>query len=194
MEETLYECETFENLRLEQKRIQNYVFFECTFINCIFDECTLTGCSFTDCRFLHCSIISLRTEHSQMKYSEFVTCNLIGIHWKKLLPVRSIAEPVRQLKNCVLKYNSFIDMSLGKFDFSGNTIQESVFDHCKLTESCFDSCGLTATQFTRCDMRKADFRNAAGYQIELSSNQLKEARFSFPEVIHLLNGLDIKID
>ena len=85
-------------------------------------------------------------------------------------------------------------MNFMHFDFSSNTIQESVFDECNLRESNFKGCRLERTQYINCDIRKADFRETNGYQIDIKTNKLENARFSFPEAINLLNCLGIKID
>ena len=61
-------------------------------------------------------------------------------------------------------------------------------------ESSFSECKLDKTQVSDCDIRNADFRGAVGYQIDIVTNRLKGARFSFPEVVSLLNGLGIKIE
>lgn len=53
---------------------------------------------------------------------------------------------------------------------------------------------LGRSGFTRCDLRKADFCGAEGYAIALADNQLKDARFSFPEVVNLLEGTGIRIE
>ena len=56
--------------------------------------------------------------------------------------------------------------------------------------------GLMAVfvRFAGCDLRKADFRGARGYQVQLRSNLLKAARFSLPEALRLLEELEIRID
>ena len=69
-----------------------------------------------------------------------------------------------------------------------------LFDGCQLAEAKFKNCRLSGTQFTGCNLQKADFRGAAGYSIDLATNRLKAARFSFPEVVRLLDGLGIQID
>ena len=189
-----YEDQKFEDIKLTEADIENCRFYDCTFEACTFEECTLQNCIFSECAFYNCNVISLKAVSTQMKHSEFYNCNLIGIRWHELLPAGKIMEPIRKLKECFLNYNSFIHMSFRKFDFSGNGIQNSSFDECRLMESKFQNCRLEATQFSRCDMRKADFRDAAGYQIDITTNKLKEARFSFPEVVNLLKVLDIKID
>ena len=64
-------------------------------------------------------------------------------------------------------------MNFIKFDFAENIIQESSFDECNLRESNFSRCNLISTQFSKCDIRKADFRDAIGYFIDISSNKIK---------------------
>jgi uncharacterized protein YjbI with pentapeptide repeats len=194
MAQKFYESQTFEELKMEYERIEDYEFYDCTFKNCTFEECTLAHCSFIECRFFNCRIISTKVEFSQIKYIEFEKCNLIGVNWHDLLPAGNMADPITKLKECILKYNSFMHMNLRKFDFSLNTIQDSAFDECNLMESSFKGCKLEASQFSRCDMRKADFREAAGYQISITTNKMKDAKFSFPEAINLLSELGIKIN
>lgn len=194
MAEKFYENKNFANLKMDHERIEGYEFYNCTFQNCSFEECVLAHCSFIECRFINCKIVSTIVEFSQVKYAEFEKCNLIGVNWHDLLPVGSIADSITKLKECILKYNSFIHMNFRKFNFSLNTIQDSAFEECNLVESVFKECRLESTQFSRCDMRKADFREATGYQISITTNKLKEARFSFPEVINLLSELDIKVN
>lgn len=43
-------------------------------------------------------------------------------------------------------------------------------------------------------MQKADFREARENQIDIETNKLSSARFSFPEVISLLKSIGIRID
>ena len=41
---------------------------------------------------------------------------------------------------------------------------------------------------------RADFRDAEGYVIDSAVNTLKGARFSFPDVVRLLDGTGIRIE
>ncbi|WP_456300159.1 pentapeptide repeat-containing protein [Romboutsia faecis] len=50
------------------------------------------------------------------------------------------------------------------------------------------------TQFTQCNMTRSDFRGTYGYIIDIQSNKLKKAKFSFLEVRNLLISIDIVID
>lgn len=189
-----YEYEKIENLKMEGEVIKDTEFLDCEFIECMIEDCKFERCSFIDCKFTRCNIISVQSKHSQMRTSTFLKCNLIGVHWNELLPAGKISGPIGKLSDCFLKYNTFIEMSLMKFDFAGNNILDSAFENCNLRESSFKGCRLEVTQYTNCDMRKADFRESNGYQIDIGTNRLKDAKFSFPEVINLLNVLGIKID
>lgn len=189
-----YEQQTFENLKLEQKKIEGGSFTECVFKRCTFENCILEECSFMECQFYECSIISPKAVDSNLIYLEFTECNLIGVHWQEFQRTGTIAVPFSLLRECTLKYNSFIKMNFRKMDFSGNSILDCIFEGCSLQESNFRGCRLEETQYSDCDMRKADFREAAGYKIDLAENKLMGAQFSFPEVISLLDGLGIRID
>lgn len=189
-----YQNQIIENIKFENKLIEDSEFIDCSFINCIFENCSLDKCSFISCKFTKCNIINIKCKYSQLKFAEFIKCNLIGVHWINLLPPGKIADPVSVLSDCFLKYNSFVRMELMRFDFSGNVIQESAFEECNLRECNFKGVPLESTQFLSCDMRNADFRESIGYGIDITTNKLKGAKFSFPDVISLLNVLEIKID
>ncbi len=195
MPENYYEEQVIKDQKYQDITKEQSKFWDCTFENCSFEDCTIIGCVFANCRFYKCNIISLTSKHSEVKNAIFQQCNFIGIHcWNELLPVGKYAHSIEKLERCYMKYNSFIEMPFRKFDFSGNAIQESSFEKCDLQESNFRGCQLDATQFFRCDIRKADFREAKGYAIDIPSNKIKQAKFSFPEVTSLLSSLEIEID
>lgn len=195
MQENYWEEQVIKDKKYQDVTMEQYKFTDCTFENCSFEDCRVMNCIFVNCRFYNCNIISLSSKYSEVKNAAFRKCNLIGIHcWNELLPVGKYAHAIDKLEGCYLKYNSFLEMPFRKFDFSGNIIQESMFEECDLQESSFRDCRLEATQFFRCDIRKADFREAKGYVIDIPSNKLKQAKFSFPEVTSLLTSLEIKID
>lgn len=179
----------FQNVTIEQSK-----FVDCDFENCRFEECKIIGCVFVNCRFFNCTVITLSSRHSEVKNAVLKKCNLIGVHWNTLLPSGKYAHAIDKLENCYVKYNSFVEMNFVKFDFSDNRIEESVFEQCNLAESNFCGCRMEGTQIVRSDIRKADFRDAVGYVIDVISNKMSNARFSFPEVIRLLDSLQIKID
>jgi hypothetical protein len=195
MQVTCYEERLIKDQKYQSITEEYCKFIDCSFENCSFEDCTINHCHFVNCSFYNCNIISLTSQYSEIKNTVFKKCNLIGIHgWNGLLPVGKYTYAIERIEDCCLKYNSFIEMNFRKFDFSGNVIQESIFEECDLQESNFRNCRLEATQFFRCDVRKADFREAKGYVIDIPSNKLRQAKFSFPEVVSLLDSLEIKIE
>lgn len=194
MDERYFENQKFENLKLSGETFRDFRFLECEFNGCTFENCKLAWTRFTDCKFNRCAVISPEPEESCIQLAEFKDCSLIGVNWNSLIPKSRFSDPIASLKNCRMKYNTFSGNGFRKFDFSGNEIVDSMFNECELMESSFRSCKLEGTEFFRCDARKADFRDASGYQIDVMTNKLKGARFSFPEVINLLGGLGIRVD
>ncbi len=195
MQENYYEEQVIAEQKYQNITKEQSKFIDCTFKNCSFEDCKIIDCVFVNCTFYNCNIISLTSKHSEIKNVAFQKCNLIGIHcWNELLPAGKYACSIDKLEGCYMKYNSFIEIPFRKFDFSGNIIQESIFEECDLQESNFRNCRLEATQFFKCDIRKADFREASGYVIDIPSNKLKQAKFSYPEVVNLLASLEINID
>ena len=214
MEKHSFENQLFKNQRLQNHTLDYCKFLDCSFENCTFEEGTLIGCKFINCRFDQCTIISLKSKYSEIKNAVFHKCSAEGriimnkkksasagimsfcggIHWHTLLPSGKYPYAVNALENCCIKYNTFTEMNFTKFNFSDSIILESLFENCNLTECNFKNCRLEGTQFFKCNLQKADFRDAKGYVIDIHNNQMKAARFSFPDVIRLLETLNIKIE
>lgn len=189
-----YEAQTFDRLDLQNTRLADAQFIECRFSGCNLTALTLENCAFTDCVFTGCRIVNPKSLNSRVKNTAFQNCSLVGVNWGSVLPGGRVQRPIASLKGSTLKYNSFTEMKLAGTDFSLLNIQDSIFDGCALGGADFRECGLEGTQFTHCDLQKADFRDAVGYLIDLESNRLKGAKFSYPEVVGLLHGLDIVIE
>lgn len=192
--ERYQENELFRNAELSDEVIEEIEFEDCTFEHCTIEDCKIIRCKFTDCEFTDCIISNPETEHSNMMDCRFTRCYLTGINWNELRFGGSYLIPIDKLEDCHLKYNNFLEINFARFDFSNNSIVASLFADCNLTSGKFLNCELDRTEFYRCDLSKADFRHATGYVMEIGSNKLKGAKFSFPEVVNLLNGLGIVIE
>ena len=103
-------------------------------------------------------------------------------------------QPFGKIKNCAFRYNDFSGMALNGFDWTGAELQQCTFDDTRLAGGSFYGVRLGGTRFTRCDLQKADLRTAEEYAIDLETNKLKGARFSFPDVVRLLDGTGIVIE
>ena len=124
----------------------------------------------------------------------FEDCRLQEIEWAPLLSNGAFPDPIHILKDCSLKYNTFTEMNFNRFDFSnGNEIVGSMFAKCEMQLANFKGVELHETEFYQCDLRKADFRDAAGYKVDILGSRLKDAKFSLPEAVNLLADLKIKL-
>jgi uncharacterized protein YjbI with pentapeptide repeats len=72
-------------------------------------------------------------------------------------------------------------------------LREVYFTNTDLQEADFTETDLLGTLFHQCNLTQSDFRNAKNYGINIQTNNLKKAKFSFPEAINLLKCLDIEI-
>ena len=121
-------------------------------------------------------------------------CRLNEIEWAPLMSNGAFPDPIHTLKECSLKYNTFTEMNFNRFDFSdGNEIVGSMFAKCEMQLANFKGVELHETEFYQCDLRKADFRDAAGYKVDILGSRLKDAKFSQPEAVNLLADLKIKL-
>ena len=142
------------------------------FADLSFTEETFEDCDFTDCVFVDCSFTKCELDHTTLNECKFARCE----------------------KECSLKYNTFTEMNFNRFDFSdGNEIVGSMFAKCEMQLANFKGVELHETEFYQCDLRKADFRDAAGYRVDILGSRLKDAKFSLPEAVNLLADLKIKL-
>lgn len=189
-----YEEEIFEYLHLRNEKIEETEYVDCIFRHCTFQELEVTNCSFKGCKFEHCSMIQNKFRYCDAFGLSFLSCNIVGVNWAEFVKKKSRFLPFFIMKECTLKYNVFFGLSLKKFDFQSNHIIGCFFEECVMTDCSFHGCHLRDTLFANNNLTNADFTEAKEYQISIETNQLKNARFSFPDVIRLLDGLGIKIE
>ena len=150
---------------------------------------TFADCEWTDCTFVRCTF-----ENCQLREAVFDNCDLLGVNWGDLVPSGRFAAPIAALRGCRLKYNTFTAMELDRFCFDESAITSSLFAECRLAGSDLSGCQLDETEFFKCDLRRADLRRAVGYRVDIMSCQLKGARFTHPQVLSLLEALEIEVE
>lgn len=192
---TYYEREHHKDLDISDEVYRDLRFIDCTFEDCKFQSMTIDNCEFLDCEFINCNIVSLTSETSDVKSATIKKSNLIGVNWSELISDQySYASPIYKMNETFLKYNTFSMLNLSKVDFKQNTFDECLFDQCELNDSKFNDSVFTNSQITNSNLERSDFKGAKDYYIDLKTNKIKDARFSYPEVTNLLNSLDITID
>ena len=132
------EGERFSHLDFTEETFYDCDFSDCTFIDCTFENCKLDHSVLSECQFIRCTITGLKTTMSRAKFTEFQNCTLNNIDWLSLQGDGSFADPIEKLQDCRLKYNTFTEMNLTKFNFAGNEIQRSMFAKCNLVSADFE--------------------------------------------------------
>ena len=190
----LHSAAVFENLVYRAETLSGETFEDCSFRSCMFDATTFERCRFISCSFTRCSFVTPLSRYSEMRFCDFRDCSLIGMDFMAFVDNEYIEKPVNSIKNCKMKYCYFHRMAFPSYDFSGNSFSKCEFVECDLQKASFAGCELGATSFSNSDLRGADFRGASEYAIDIFTDKIKKARFSYPEVMDLLAGLDIVIE
>ncbi|MDD4850132.1 MAG: pentapeptide repeat-containing protein [Gemmiger sp.] len=173
---------------------ENCEYNDCTFRNCRWLGVRVQNCSFLGCCFIGCALSGVTFSFCRMRDAWLENCTFRSIAWGGLRGRSALAQPFGKAVGCAFQYNDFSGMVLSGFDFSSNRFAECTFDDCKLPGANFRGVPLGRSQFAGCDLTKADFRDAESYAIDPTANTLKGARFSFPEVVTLLDGTGIQIE
>ena len=154
----------------------------------------LENAEFEDCMFDHCNFSGVVFSFTTMKDAWLLNSAFRSMTWGGLQGKSGAFQPFGKIKNCAFRYNDFSGMALNGFDWTGAELQQCTFDDTRLAGASFYGVRLGGTRFTRCDLQKADLRTAEEYAIDLETNKLKGARFSFPDVVRLLDGTGIVIE
>jgi fluoroquinolone resistance protein len=187
-EENYYQ-QTFTRLELTDETVSSITFEECTFESCSFISTRLTGVRFAGCKFSDCVLSAVIPMNSRFDGVTFKNCKTIGVDWTKAQMFREIT-----LKDCQLNYSNFRFMKIPKFKMTGCEVIDADFTEADLSGGDFKNSNFEKTRFMKTNLTGADFKGAKNYTIDPRANTLKKTRFSYPEVLTLLNSLDIIIE
>lgn len=189
------ESKVFKGLKYDGEIFNRHRLYDCEFINCSFKDCIVEDVELSSCYFKNCDIVSLEFKNSIVRNISIEESNLIGVNWSNLINSNAgYSNPIDKVTDSFLKYNSLFEMTLKNTNLSSNTYQDCIFSDSNLSFANFKNSIFSESQFIACDLSSADFRGARGYMIDMNSNKIKKAKFSYPEVQSLLDFLDIEIE
>lgn len=84
-------------------------------------------------------------------------------------------------------------MDLKNTKFQNSKILDCDFFNSNLENSSFENSTLTGTKFENTNLSHSSFVNTKDYLIDPNKNNIKKAKFSFPDAVSLLNVFDIEI-
>ncbi len=188
-----YAERTFEAADSAGAEIASAEFRECRFVRCCFRESVLRACVFDECVFVECDLSLVKLPHSVFSSTRFEGSKIIGVNWTEARwPASRLLVPVR-FDKCVISHSTFLGLNLKGVRITECIAEDVDFREAELSKADFSGTDLTGAQFGNTNLTGANLRGAHNYSIIPAENTLKGARFSLPEVMSLLSGLDIEI-
>lgn len=189
-----YEEEIFENVVDTGGTLEDNQFIDCTFTNCRFTQTVFENCRFRECIFRDCEMQVIRFPRSSFSMVEFQDCSAMGINWSEAeWPTRPRLN-LLHFNNCVINYSTFIGLSLPGIRIKNCQALDVDFSDTGMNGADFSDTDLSRSRFQNTDLTAADFRSARNYLLSPTENRLKGTRFTLPEAMSLLYGMDIILD
>jgi fluoroquinolone resistance protein len=187
-EETYYQ-QTFSKLILTGETIGVKTFEECVFDDCRFIDGVFDNTRFLNCRFNGCVISAVKLTGCRLIEPVFSNGKVIGIDWTRVVLLK---EP--KFYGCQLNYSNFRMLKIPKTKMINCEAKEIEFAETDFTGAVFTGSDFEKSRFFKTNLTGVDFRGAKNYSIDITNNTIKKAKFSYPEVVSLLNYLDIIIE
>lgn len=184
-----YYKEKFEKLDLNGQTFSDKEFEECKFVNSSFVNVKFVRCRFVGCVFEGSVISAMITTDSNFVDVYFKNSKVIGTDWTKAQRLQDLS-----FNNSQINYSNFRLLKLPKIKMLSCEAKEVDFTGTDLSEAVITSCDLENAVFSQTNLAKADLRYSKNYFIDPRFNTVKKAKFSMPEAMTLLSGLEIEID
>jgi len=184
-----YEDEIFQNISWINSDLNGKDFSWCKFKKCDFSGSDFSSSTFSDCEFSDCNLSNIWVNMTSFQWVKFDNCKLIWVIFSKINTLLISWS----FTNCKIELSDFSRLDIKWSSFSNCIIRESDFEDANLSWVDFWNSDLQATKFQNSNLSKANFVWAQNYYIDPTSNILKKAKFSQPEVLSLLAWLDIEI-
>ncbi|WNL46740.1 pentapeptide repeat-containing protein [Dyella sp. BiH032] len=182
----------FRDIHRAGATLEGLRFDDCRFEHCDFSEATLRDCRFRDCEFVGCNFSLARLAGSQFG-ARFTDSKLVGIDWTQAhWPAIRLGAGIA-FERCALNDSSFFGLSLRELALIECRAHDVDFTEADLEDADFRHSDLRGAIFRRTRLARADFRDATDYRIDVLINDVKRAKFSLPEAVSLLYGLDIDL-
>jgi fluoroquinolone resistance protein len=190
-----YAGKTFTALKLIDERVDGAEFDECVLDHCILSGSEFNHCRFASCRFTACDLSNIKLTSTRFRGIRFETTKILGVDWTKTDAMNDPhANTALSFTDCVLDLSSFFGLNLRGATIERCIAKEADFGEADLRDAVCRRTDFSGARFHGTNLEGADFREALGYVIDARSNKVKGARFSLPEAVSLLRGLDIVID
>lgn len=186
----IYDKQAFKNISCVGQDLSDKDFSDCSFEKCDFSECNFSNSSFNSCSFFGCNLTNIKVNNCSFQGVIFEKSKLLGTRFSTLDSLLIGWTFI----SCVITICDFGDLSIKDSKFIDCDIREADFINTNLSGSDFSGSSLLLCKFHNTNLEKVNFIGARDYYINPIDNKLKGARFSYPEVLSLLDGFGIKVE
>jgi fluoroquinolone resistance protein len=185
--------DTFENIKFIElndiKNIKSKSFYDCKFVDCDFTESDFSNSLFSECIFKTSNLSFAKFNESKFQDVHFDGCKILGVDFTQLSKlILEIGFENSKITKCI-----FASLELDGTNFINCQIIQTDFYDTILKKSNFSGSDLKDTVFENADLTEANFKDSKNYLINPLKNKIKNAEFTMPEAIVLLESLEVKI-
>ena len=182
----------FEKIEFKEN-IESKRFLDCEFVKCSFAEIEIAQCQFTDCVFIECNLSLAKVTDSSFLNVAFDQSKVIGVNWAKAKWPQFKLESPLSFYHSNISDSSFFELSLSYLVLESCQARDVDFRSADLSNSSLTYCDFQGSHFVNSNLTSADFTGSENYNIDVFENTIKNAKFSLPEALSLLDHLGIKI-
>ena len=190
MDSKYIDDQTFTNVDFSKKPLPTAEYEYCTFIGCDFSNAILTSIRFLEVEFVDCNFSNAVIGNASFQTVIFKNCKMLGLQFDACDQFGFAAS----FDTCQLDHSSFHGMKLNRSSFVNSQMEGVDLSGADLKNSKIFECNLLHAVFQDTNMEKADLRNSTNYSINPELNRIKNAKFSLPEVIGLLDKYQIVVE
>jgi len=188
--EQSYENQEFQGVPLAGRDLCRKEFSRCTFKSCDFGESKFNSALFIDSVFICCNLTNVKVDNCSFRGVVFEDCKMVNVAFTAINPF--LLDWV--FKGCKVEFCNFGGLKLKHSRFIDSSIRGTEFINVDLEKADFAGSDLQGSRFHNAVLEDANFVGARNYYIDPTSNRLKKAKFSVPEVLSLLAAFDIKVE
>lgn len=179
----------FKELDAKGLELTDAEFDACVFKDCSFAGATLRRVRLTDCRFEGCDLTAAKLTGTRLRGAAFKDCRAGGANWAAATALDDLT-----FTHCLLDHGAFAGAKLPRLRLDDCRLREADFSESDLRSAVIAACDLKGARFFGADLSGADLRGSYSYEIDAFRTKIKKARFSLPEAVSLLQGLDIVLE
>ena len=186
----VFDEQEFENLDCSGQDLTDFIFRDCSFVACNFADAKLSKSQWSDCELRDCNFSNARLYDARFSDVAFNSCKLAGIDFTTCNQLLFSIS----LSNSSAPYCIFQGMDLTGCRLTDSELLDCVFEGTTLKRVDFRNSNLKGADFVRADLSQADLRGATGYRIDPAESRVTKARFSYPEVLVLLDSFGVVVE